>query len=59
MNFYFVYDEYTDVSYPEVVEHLGVVVLDAMKPSFSPSEQTHLLANMIGEYVQVPSFLVL
>jgi len=59
MNFYFVYDEYTDVSNPEVVKDLGVSVLNAMKYPFQPSDQTHLLANMIGEYVQVLWFLLL
>jgi len=50
MNFYFVYDEYTDVSDPSVAHHLANVVLDAMKgqPQRSNVEE-HLLGRMTRE----------
>jgi len=51
MNFYFVYDEYTDVSDPQVAERLATIVLDAMKYPFAPSKDTHLLGDMTKECV--------
>ncbi|KAF8970721.1 terpenoid synthase [Flammula alnicola] len=51
MNFYFVYDEYTDVADPSAAENLAKTVIEAMKyPNASSSNTPHLLADMTRQF---------
>ncbi|KDR78286.1 hypothetical protein GALMADRAFT_266794 [Galerina marginata CBS 339.88] len=51
MNFYFVYDEYTDVSDPVSAANLANIVIDAMKnPDAFPSNGSHLLGEMTRQF---------
>ncbi|PPR02301.1 hypothetical protein CVT24_011639 [Panaeolus cyanescens] len=51
MNFYFVYDEYTDIATPEEAGRLASTVITAMKTP-SESEDQHLLVEMTRQFWQ-------
>ncbi|CAA7262204.1 unnamed protein product [Cyclocybe aegerita] len=51
MNFYFVYDEYTDVSDSAVADRLANIVIDAMRnPENSSQSGDHLLGKMTKHF---------
>ena len=52
MNFYFVYDEYTDVSDGVTAHKLANIVLNAMDhPLAQPTAEEHVLGQMSKEQV--------
>ncbi|KAF9555722.1 terpenoid synthase [Agrocybe pediades] len=54
MNFYFIYDEYTDVSDPSVAEELANIVIEQMKDELDttlhPYSHNHVLGGMTREF---------
>lgn len=52
MNFYFIYDEYTDIADEHAASQMAQSVLDVMKnPGAELDASSHLLARMTKEYV--------
>lgn len=50
MNFFFVYDEYTDVSDEPTTRKIANIVLSGMNdPSAQPTAENHVLGRMINE----------
>jgi hypothetical protein len=46
MNFYFVYDEYTDVANPVSTEHMANMVMEVMKYPKEQPHASHILVDM-------------
>jgi len=49
MNFYFVYDEYTDVADKSVAAYLAHTVIDALKNPHERLSGEHVLGQMIRQ----------
>ncbi|KAF8174884.1 terpenoid synthase [Pholiota molesta] len=50
MNFYFVYDEYTDVADPVSAEHMANMVMEVMKYPKEQSHASHILVDMAQQF---------